>query len=88
MAKYSSQIQIDDLIDDAINNAIARRQEGLGLSDLSNEQARNIAGGFSDYSSKDVFSGINGGSTVGIIAVPDTTMPTGYNPIPIRNKIV
>ncbi|AUT02285.1 hypothetical protein CLI64_18880 [Nostoc sp. CENA543] len=81
MEKYSSQIQIDDLIDNAINNAIARRHEGLGLSELSNEQARNIAGGFGDYSSKDVLSGMIGGSTVGIIAVPDPT-------IPIRNQVV
>jgi hypothetical protein len=67
--KYNSQIQINDLIDSAINNAITRRKEGL--SELSDEQARDIAGG----SSSGDFAGINNGATVGVVSNPT---PTGY----------
>jgi hypothetical protein len=69
--KSNSHIQINDLIDSAINHAITRRKEGL--SELSDEQARDIAGG----SSSGVLAGINNGATVGIIDVT-SPMPTGY----------
>ncbi|AFY31646.1 hypothetical protein [Calothrix sp. PCC 7507] len=72
MEKYKSQIQINDLIDDAINNAITRRQEGL--SELSNEQVGDITGGLA--------SGVNPSATVGIISVlqPATTGLVDKNP--------
>ncbi len=79
MEKYNSQIQINDLIDSAINHAITRRKEGL--SELSDEQARDIAGG----SSSGVLAGINNGATVGIVDV-SSPMPTGYVGIKIPFK--
>ena len=41
--KHNSKVEINDLIDDAVNNALARRNEAL--VDVSNEEAENIAGG-------------------------------------------
>ncbi|MHC5860619.1 hypothetical protein [Nostoc sp.] len=43
--KYNSQIEINDLIDDAVKNAMTRRNEVL-LS-MSDEEAKSVAGGAS-----------------------------------------
>ncbi|MFN6559371.1 MAG: hypothetical protein RMY28_006135 [Nostoc sp. ChiSLP01] len=47
--KYNNQIEIHDLIDEAVNNALARRNQvqdtSEGLSSLSDEEAANIVGG-------------------------------------------
>ncbi|MFW9262721.1 hypothetical protein A4S05_16960 [Nostoc sp. KVJ20] len=49
--KYNSQIEISDLIDDAVKNAVARRNEVLDseetLLSMSDEEARSVAGGVS-----------------------------------------
>ncbi|MEH2071078.1 MAG: hypothetical protein V7K47_23465 [Nostoc sp.] len=49
--KSNNQIKIHDLIDEAVNNALARRNHIMdvneGFSDLSNEEAGNIVGGLS-----------------------------------------
>lgn len=45
---HRSQLEINDLIDDAVNNAVARRSQigsESALSALSDEQVRSIAGG-------------------------------------------
>ncbi|MEH2141009.1 hypothetical protein [Nostoc sp.] len=46
--KYN-HVKINDLIDDAVNSAMARRKQALdseeALLDLSNEEAKNVAGG-------------------------------------------
>ena len=47
--KYKGQVEINDLIGDAVKNAVFRRNEVIGsedaLSALSDEEAGNIAGG-------------------------------------------
>lgn len=47
--KYRSQVEINDLIDDAVKNAVARRNQAMdsedALSALSGEEAKSIAGG-------------------------------------------
>ncbi|MEH1764917.1 MAG: hypothetical protein V7L27_13740 [Nostoc sp.] len=47
--KYNSQIEINDLIDDAVKNAVTRRNEVLdseeALLSMSDEEAKNVAGG-------------------------------------------
>lgn len=44
--KHRSQLEINDLIGDAVNNAVARRSQiDSELSALSDEQARSITGG-------------------------------------------
>ncbi len=47
--KFNSQIEITDLIGDAVNNAVARRNQAIdsedALSALSNEKAGSITGG-------------------------------------------
>lgn len=47
--KYNSQIEISDLIDDAVKNAVARRNEVLDseetLLSMSDEEAKSVAGG-------------------------------------------
>lgn len=62
--KHNSQVEINDLIDDAVNNALARRNEALGSEDallaVSEEEAKNIAGGIV----------VTGYTTIGIIARP------------------
>ena len=46
--KYNGQIEINDLIDDAVKNAVARRNQGLDLENaLSDEEAKSVAGGIS-----------------------------------------
>ncbi|BAY64482.1 hypothetical protein NIES22_45800 [Calothrix brevissima NIES-22] len=42
----NSQFEINDLIDDAVNNALARRSEALIIT-LSDEEANSISGGTS-----------------------------------------
>lgn len=46
---YKNQVKINDLIDDAVNNAVARRHQVIdsqdALSALSDEEAGSIAGG-------------------------------------------
>lgn len=47
--KFNSQIEVTDLIGDAVKNAVSRRNEAMDLEDalpaLSNEEAGNVAGG-------------------------------------------
>ncbi|MDM9585299.1 MULTISPECIES: hypothetical protein [unclassified Nostoc] len=47
--KYNSQIEISDLIDDAVKNAVTRRNEVLNSEEaflsMSDEEAKNVAGG-------------------------------------------
>ncbi|MBR8833147.1 MAG: hypothetical protein DSM106950_03640 [Stigonema ocellatum SAG 48.90 = DSM 106950] len=47
--KYNGQFEITDLIDDAINNALFRRNQAMdsqdALSALSDEEAAKVAGG-------------------------------------------
>ncbi|MFK0732897.1 MAG: hypothetical protein ACFKPT_22935 [Gloeotrichia echinulata GP01] len=46
---YNSPIEINDLIDDAVKNAVARRHEALdseeALLSMSDEEAKSVAGG-------------------------------------------
>ena len=46
---YNSQIEINDLIDDAVKNAVARRHEVLdseeALLSMSDAEAKSVAGG-------------------------------------------
>jgi hypothetical protein len=48
---YSSQIEINDLIDEAVKNAVARRNEALNseeaLLSVSDAEAKSISGGIS-----------------------------------------
>ncbi|MBW4457480.1 MAG: hypothetical protein KME55_35210 [Nostoc indistinguendum CM1-VF10] len=47
---YKGQVGINDLISDAVNNAVARRNQVIDSQDalpaLSEEEAESIAGGF------------------------------------------
>lgn len=47
--KYNSQVEINNLVGDAVKNVVARRSQALDsedtLSALSDEEARSIAGG-------------------------------------------
>ena len=47
--KYKGQVEINDIIGDAVNNAVARRNQAINsenaLLDLPNEEATNIIGG-------------------------------------------
>ncbi|AFZ59476.1 hypothetical protein H6G54_07920 [Anabaena cylindrica FACHB-243] len=65
---HNNQFEINDLIDEAVNNAVARRQETL--LDLSDEEAKNVAGGAS-LSIKPIILGriFCPPITIGIIAV-------------------
>ncbi|MDF5706981.1 MAG: hypothetical protein PUP90_04675 [Nostoc sp. S4] len=49
--KFNNQIEINDLIDEAVNNALARRNHVIDvnedLANLSSEEAENIVGGLS-----------------------------------------
>lgn len=46
--KYNGQIEINDLIDDAVKNAVARRNQGLDSENaLSDKEAKSVAGGIS-----------------------------------------
>ncbi|MBD2357974.1 hypothetical protein H6G41_25755 [Tolypothrix sp. FACHB-123] len=48
-SSYQGHLEINSLIDDAVNNAIARRNQGLdsedALLDVSAEETKNVAGG-------------------------------------------
>lgn len=76
--KYRGQLEINDLIDDAVNNAIARRSQidsESALSELSDEEVRNVAGGqiIKNPICPPIIAGmiICPPITVGLIAVPD-----------------
>ncbi|MHC5773024.1 hypothetical protein [Nostoc sp.] len=44
--KHNGQLEINDLIDDAVKNAVERRNQGLDSEDaLSDEEMKNVAGG-------------------------------------------
>ncbi|MEH2378635.1 MAG: hypothetical protein V7K27_06990 [Nostoc sp.] len=44
--KHKGQLEINDLIDDAVKNAVERRNQGLDVEDaLSDEEIKSIAGG-------------------------------------------
>ncbi|MEH1819596.1 MAG: hypothetical protein V7L22_03095 [Nostoc sp.] len=47
--KYNIQIEINDLIDDAVKNAVTRRNEALNSEEslllISDEEAKSVAGG-------------------------------------------
>ncbi|MEH2324604.1 MAG: hypothetical protein V7K32_13720 [Nostoc sp.] len=49
--KYNNQIEINDLIDDAVKNAVTRRNEVFdseeALLAMSDEEAKSVAGGVS-----------------------------------------
>ncbi|MBD2167789.1 hypothetical protein H6G04_25725 [Calothrix membranacea FACHB-236] len=61
-SSYHGHLEINSLIDDAVNNAIARRNESLNsedaLLDVSAEEAKNVAGG------------LTSAKTIGLIAKP------------------
>jgi lactobin A/cerein 7B family class IIb bacteriocin len=40
---HSSSVEINDLIEDAVSNALARRNDCL--SDMTDEEVKNVAGG-------------------------------------------
>ncbi|MEH1872691.1 hypothetical protein [Nostoc sp.] len=71
--KYNNQIEINDLIDDAVKNALTRRNEVLdseeALLAMSDEEAKSVAGG----ASKLVILGKFPIITIGIIAEPNPT---------------
>ncbi|BAZ49524.1 hypothetical protein NIES4103_21360 [Nostoc sp. NIES-4103] len=50
---YNSQIEINDLIDDAVKNAVARRNEALdseeALLSMSDAEAKSVAGGIAIF---------------------------------------
>jgi hypothetical protein len=69
------RLEINDLIDSAVNNAVARRNEAL--SSVSNEEAKNVSGGIALTTSgvrliKPRIWGkiIRQPSTIGLIALP------------------
>ncbi|MEH2459879.1 hypothetical protein [Nostoc sp.] len=44
--KYNGQLEINDLINDAVKNAVERRNQGLDSEDaLSDEEMKSVAGG-------------------------------------------
>ncbi|MEI1377240.1 hypothetical protein PQG02_11285 [Nostoc sp. UHCC 0926] len=75
--KYNSQIEINNLIDDAVKNAVTRRNEVLdsenALLSMSEEEAKSVAGGVSAL--------ILGKCpiTIGIVANPNPTDTTLYS---------
>lgn len=68
--KANNRLEINDLIDDAVNNALARRNEAL--ASVSDDEAKNIAGG---ALSKAIITGKIAipPITIGIITVPTKT---------------
>lgn len=70
-----NQIEICDLIDEAVNNALARRNQVLdaneALSDLSAEEAENIIGGLSTPIAIAGYKPIFPPVTIGLIATND-----------------
>ena len=78
---YNGHLEINSLIDDAVNNAIARRNQGLdsedALLDVSAEEAKNVAGGLASttiglIAKYPIISGRI--ITTGIIAIPTQTI--------------
>lgn len=71
-----SQFEINDLIDDAVNNAVERRNQALDadpdLSGLSEEEAANISGGQITKYAIAGYRPICPPITVGIIYIPPT----------------
>ncbi|MEH2361984.1 hypothetical protein [Nostoc sp.] len=73
--KYNSQLEINDLIDDAVKNAVTRRNEVLdseeALLSMSEEEAKSVAGGVSALTPTIIgkFPPI---TTIGLIAQTDT----------------
>lgn len=64
--KHRGQLEINDLIGDAVNNAIARRSQTdseSALSALSDEEKRRVAGG----QIKDIYKPICPPTTAGMI---------------------
>lgn len=69
--KYHSSLEINDLIDDAVKNAVARRSDLGDLEDtLSDVEAADIAGGM-----------VSPAIVLGRFC-PITTVGIVYNPIP------
>ncbi|MEA5526897.1 hypothetical protein [Nodularia spumigena] len=65
-------LEINDLIDNAVNNALERRNEALeALADVSDEEMKNVSGGFTLTT-----SGARILTTYGVIFNPRTTI--GY----------
>lgn len=66
--KHHRKIEISELIDGAVNNAMARRNQALendgALTDLSQDEVEAIRGGLK----------LPVGTTAGIISVPEETM--------------
>jgi hypothetical protein len=81
---YNSQIEINDLIDDAVKNAVTRRNEALdseeALLSMSDEEAKSVAGGASALLSVSSCPIILGKIfkcpiiTIGLIAYPTDTL--------------
>ncbi|BAZ33275.1 hypothetical protein NIES4074_57850 [Cylindrospermum sp. NIES-4074] len=67
--KANNRLEINDLIDDAVNNALARRNEAL--ASVSDDEAKNIAGGA--LSNPIILGKIPVPITIGIIVVPTKT---------------
>jgi hypothetical protein len=72
--KYNSQIEISDLIDGAVKNAMTRRNEVLDseetLLSMSDEEAKSVTGGVSNLNTAIVWKPFPPVVTVGIIAMP------------------
>jgi hypothetical protein len=72
--KYNSQIEINDLIDDAVKNAVTRRNEALdseeALLSMSDEEAKSVAGGLSKINPITLGRIYIPPTTIGLIAVP------------------
>ncbi len=70
--QHRSQIEINDLIGDAVNNAVARRSQiDSQLSVLSDEQVKSVVGGQEIDICPPIIAGM---IVVGIIALPDDTL--------------
>lgn len=69
--KANNRLEINDLIDDAVNNALARRDEAL--ASVSDDEAKNIAGGAVIQSTITGRIALPPITTIGIIAAPTET---------------
>jgi len=73
-----NQFEINDLIDESVSNAVARRNEALdSVENLSDEEAKNVTGGAS-IAVKPIVLGIivRPPITIGLIAVNPVKFPT------------
>lgn len=74
---YKGQLEINDLIGDAVKNAVSRRNEVIdsedALSALSNDEVRSIAGGITIPIEPIIagYTGCHPPITLGIIALPE-----------------